>query len=466
MVLAKSFNETNERDSVAAFAARIQGEVIVPGSADYSEARLIWNRVYSRFPDVVVRAVDAIDVVSAVRFARQSDLPIAIRSGSHSLAGFGSANGSVVIDLSGMRNISLDLERREVWVQAGAKAGDLVDAAQEHEMVVPTGDVSTVGIGGLTLGGGIGWLARKYGLTIDSLLAVELVTAEGELITASQEEHEDLFWAVRGGGGNFGVITAFKFRLHPLGTIVGGAIIYPATPELIKQYTDIAAAAPDELTTIAYILHAPPAPFIPADKVGMLSIIITACYAGDLDKGERVVQPLRELGEPIVDMMGPMPYAGLYEITAEARNPTRAATRMMYTDEIEESTLATFLQHMEKAPSPTSMTQIRVLGGQAGRVDANATAYAHRDRTYFLAFIGEWREEGSDDANKDWLTTFWNAVRDFGDGAYVNFVEDEGEGRVRAAYPRETYRRLAEVKQRYDPENVFHINQNVRPRQA
>jgi FAD/FMN-containing dehydrogenase len=311
----------------------------------------------------------------------------------------------------------------------------------------------------------MGFLVRKYGLTIDNLLSVELVTAEGRLIRATRDDHPDLFWALRGGGGNFGVVTAYQYRLQPVGELVfDGGLVLPATADVLRRYVEVAKAAPDELSTTSFVVHAPPAPFMPADKVGSLVLMILACYVGDTADGERAVAPLRELATPIVDLLGPMPYDALYQFTREGTlRGMQHHDRAMYVRNLDEDAASTVIEYMSHTTSPIAMTQIRVLGGAMARVPESATAFAHRDKPVLMALINMWEDPADWSRQHDWTERYYAALWPHGDGVYVNFLGDEGAGRVRDAYPRATYQRLAAIKTRYDPDNVFHLNQNIRP---
>ena len=445
---------------------RIAGEVIDPGHAEYDAVRRVWNKEFVRRPSLVVRPADALDVAQAITNARQRDLPFAIRSGGHSLAGFGSVDGGLVLDLSQLKGVSIDPTTQTAWVQPGVTSEVLAPLAAEHGLGLSTGDAPTVGIGGLTLGGGIGFMVRKYGLTVDSLLSAQVVTANGEVITASEREHADLFWALRGGGGNFGVVTALQFQLRPVGTVLGGAIITPATRENVRAYVDRALAAPDGLTTITFLLKAPPLPFIPAPLHGTMILLILAVYVGDLDDGRRAIAPLAALSPDTVDLTAPMPYPAIFDLT---RGPTVSSHhygRSTFLRSFPDELVDTVIERVAHGTSPLSFAQIRPLGGAFARVPAEATAFAHRDKSYMLTIINDWDGPGAEDGapHRAWVDEFWARVRPFGSGVYVNFLEAAEEARIREAYPGDTYARLAEVKRRYDPENFFRINQNVRPR--
>jgi FAD/FMN-containing dehydrogenase len=332
-------------------------------------------------------------------------------------------------------------------------------------LALPTGDTDTVGLGGLTLGGGMGFLVRKFGLAIDNLISVELVTADGRLIRASADEYPDLFWAVRGGGGNFGVVTAFRFRLAHVGpTITGGGLVVPASAEVLRGYVEAADAAPDELSTISFLMQAPPLPFIPADKVGSLMLMVLACYVGDPAEGQRALAPFRALATPVADLVGEMPYAGLYEFTKPGGvRGLRHHDRAMYVQRFDIDAAEKIMHFMSNMTSPMAMTQIRVLGGEMARVPADATAFVHRDKTALVALINQWQDPAQDELQHDWTERFYTAMWPHGDGVYVNFLGNEGEARVREAYSAATYARLAEVKAKYDPTNFFRLNQNIKP---
>jgi FAD/FMN-containing dehydrogenase len=309
-------------------------------------------------------------------------------------------------------------------------------------------------------------MVRKYGLTIDHLLSVEIVTADGRLVRANADEHPDLFWAVRGGGGNFGIITSLEFKLQPAGTILGGGTFYPAddAAAIIRRAADYAAQAPDELTTMVMVMHAPPLPFIPAEQVGKLAVLVAFCYVGDLAEGERVVAPLRTLSEPIVDMVMPMPYPGMFELTRELALPgRRMGVRSMYLDSLTDDAIETVITHTGEATSPFAMAQLRVLGGAMARVPAERTAFGHRDKPFMLSVVTEWDNPAEDEQQYTWTERFYAALRPHAAGVYVNFLTDEGEARVREAYKAATYERLAAVKAQYDPTNFFRQNQNIKP---
>jgi len=462
--------QTTSVDTMAAatsihdLESRLVGELLRPGDETYDDVRQVQIRTFDARPAIIVRAAYPGDVVEAVRFARAHHWPLAVRSGGHSLGGFSAVDGTITIDLSLMKKVTVDPQRGTARVQAGANSGDIAGPAEAYGFALSTGDTSSVGVGGLTTGGGIGWMARKYGLAIDNLRAVEMVTAEGRLIRASATQHADLFWAVRGGGGNFGIITEFEFQLAPAGSIYGGAIVLPATREVIRGYLDYTPVAPEGLTTIAFMMAAPPAPFIPEELVGQLVVLVGVCFVGDPEEGERALAPLRALAEPLAEAVGAMPYPAMFALTEEASKPHRVSLRSMFSDELPDDAIDAMISSATNATSPMSMVQLRGLGGALAKVPADATAFAHRERKYLVAVIGLWVDETDDGvAHRRWTQELWEELKQYADGVYVNFLEQEGDARIREAYPAGTYDRLVDVKRRYDPENVFRFNQNIKP---
>ena len=443
--------------------ARLAGHLITAGDAGYDEAR---QTLYAtRRPLAVVRAANARDVAAAVTFARDRDLPLAVRSGGHSLAAYSVVDDAVVVDLSRMKRVRVDPQTRIARVQAGATSGDLAGPAHEHDLALSTGDTASVGMGGLTTGGGIGFMVRKHGLAIDSLLSAQVVTADGAIVTASETEHPDLFWAIRGGGGNVGIVTEFTYRLAPVGRVLAGMLLLPASRAVLRGYLDLAAAAPDDLTTIANLQFAPPAPFVPADRVGEPVLAIIVCWTGTVADGDRALAPLRALATPVADTIAEIPYPKIYAYTDHQAAPHGAAIRSMFADDLSDAALDAALAALRDATSPYSLIQFRALGGAMARVSPDATAFAHRERRFFLAIIAIWLDAAEDAApHAAWTNALWQTVRPEGAGVYVNFLEREGPDRVRNAYPPVTYARLAEIKRRYDPGNLFRFNQNVPPR--
>jgi FAD/FMN-containing dehydrogenase len=445
--------------------ARLRGHVIRPGDDRYDRARRVWNAAVDRQPALIVRPRDVAGVVEAVAFARTGDLPLAVRGGGHSPAGYGTVDDGLVLDLSGMKRLEIDADGRTARADAGLTWGEYNAGTHEHGLATPGGDVAAVGIAGLTLSGGMGWLMRKHGMTIDNLLAVDVVTADGQLLTASETENPDLFWALRGGGGNVGIATGFQYRLHPVEAVLGGAIVHAATREGLRAYADATASAPDDLTTITFVAKAPPLPFIPAEAHGTPVHLIIPCYVGDLDAGQRVLAPLRTLAgrTPIADTTGPMPYTSLYDLTAMSAVSRPHAIRNAYLRELTDETIDIVLDFVGRATSPFGLVALRELGGAMARVPVDATAFAHRDKAFYVAADNAWDDEPHPEQHVAWTEAFWRAVAPHTDGAYAGFLGDEGDDRVRAAYPPSTYARLATIKRRYDPDNLFRVNSNVPP---
>jgi FAD/FMN-containing dehydrogenase len=448
--------------SVQALRAELDGQVLAPGDDGYDQARTPFYGGFDLRPQVIVRPTDEAGVARVVALARDSGLELAVRSGGHSPAAHSVSDGGIMLDLSAMKALDLDPEGRTAWAQTGLTAGEYTTAAHAHGLATGFGDTASVGIGGITLSGGVGYLVRKHGLTIDSLLAAELVTADGELVTASEQEHPDLFWAIRGGGGNFGVATRFRYRLHPVGQVFGGMLFLPATPEVIAGLMAESEAAPEELSGIVNVMVAPPIPFVPAEHHGKLIVVAMLVYAGDPDAGERVLAPFRALATPLADMLRPMPYPEIYPPEEEGFHPT-AIGHTMFMDRVDESVAKTILEYLQASDAPIRVTQLRVLGGAMARVPADATAFAHRN-SRIMANVAAFYEGPEDrPARQAWVDEFAAALLQEDGGAYVGFLADEGQTRVQQAYPEATWRRLAEVKRRYDPDNLFRRNHNVPP---
>jgi FAD/FMN-containing dehydrogenase len=467
MALARTpASEPGRPFDFSAFTAGISGTVILPDDPAFATARLGHNRRFEGRPSFIVRAANAADVASTVVFARDHGLEIAVRGGSHSVAGHSTVNGGVIIDLSALKGLYIDPDRRLAWAGAGLTAGEITEAAAAHGLAVPFGDNAHVGIGGLTTGGGIGWLVRKHGLTIDSLVSADVVTADGRLVTASEHENPDLFWAIRGGGGNFGIITRFQYRLHPVDTILGGVLFLPLSHDVVRSIVPIAASAPEELTTIAFVMAAPPAPFVPEEVQGRPSVALMFVYAGDPADGEAAIAPFRAVATPMAELVAPMPYPGIYAFTEEGETPGPWVTRSLFVDTLDEATVDAIVRAHEAPSSPYLMTEIRVLGGAMARVPVDATAFAHRDAPIMLAVINPFEDPAEAPIHEAWTAAYYEAMRHGSVGVYSNFLEDEGDARIREAYPSATYERLAAIKRRYDPTNLFHRNQNIRPTTA
>jgi FAD/FMN-containing dehydrogenase len=443
--------------------AAFDGRVIAPEDARYDQARGVFYGSFDRRPAAIIRPADATEVASVVTLARETGLELAVRSGGHSLAGHSTSDGGIVLDLSAMQGLDIDPRARTAWAQTGMTAGAYTTALGVHGLATGFGDTGSVGIGGLTLGGGVGYLVRKYGLTIDDLLAAELVTADGQLLQVDDQTHPDLFWAIRGGGGNFGVATRFQYRLHEVPTFVGGMLMLPASAELVAEFIALADAAPEELSTIANVMPAPPLPFVPAEQHGKLAVLALLAYAGDTEAGERVLAPFKALATPLVDMVKPMPYPEIYPPEEEDYHPT-AVGHTMFVDTIDRGVADTIMERLQASDATMRVAQLRVLGGAMARVPAEATAFAHR-RSRIMVNLAAFYDGPEDQAVRQaWLDDFAAALRQGDTGAYVGFINDEGEARVHDAYPGSTWERLAAVKGRYDPANLFRRNQNVTPR--
>ncbi len=456
-------SQTPKTPSVVQLGQVLTGEVIGPEDSGYDEARAVFYGM-DRKPAAIVRPTDADEVAYVVSIARDTGTELAVRSGGHSIAGHSVSDGGLVLDLSAMKGMSTDDENKTVWAQTGLTAGELTGALGRHGLAVGFGDTGSVGIGGLTLGGGAGFLSRKFGLTIDSLIAAELVTADGKVTRVDSENHPDLFWAIRGGGGNFGVATGFLFRLQEVGEIVGGMLILPATADNISSFVELAGSAPEELTTIANVMKAPPMPFLPEDLVGRPVLFSILVYAGDVDTGEEVVAPFRGLDTPIVDMVEPGTYAGIYEAEEEEQAPPFTfAVRNLFADDIDKSDGDAILEALETSTAPMAVTQIRVMGGAVARVRDDATAYAHRSRPIMINVASAFADPAERTTHESWVDTLAKTLSGGGEEAYVNFLGDVAEARVRQAYPGGTWDRLREVKRRYDPGNLFRLNQNIPP---
>ena len=454
-------------EQLAAFAAGFGGETIVPGHAEYDRARSRWNGVFDRRPAVIARCRSVEDVREVVRFARQSGLPLAVRGGGHSLAGLSVVDDGVVLDLSAMRDVIVDADARTALVGPGATWADLDAATQVHGLATTGGLISHTGVAGLTLGGGIGWLMRTHGLACDNLIAADLVTASGEVVRASAAEDPELLWGLRGGGGNFGVVTGFEFRLHPVGPLViGGLALFPIDSgrDVLGAYARWADELPDAFTTMAAIVTAPPAPFVPEELVGAKAVAILGCWCGEHEEGETALAPIRELG-PAADAFGPMPYAALQSMLDEgAPWGIRSYTRSGYAAALSEGLVDATVERAGPMPAPFSQIHLHQLGGAVARVGEDDTAFGHRRAAFAYNLAAMWMDPAEDEPQERWDRETAEAFARYETGGvYVNFLGLEGEERVRAAYGDAKYERLARLKARLDPENLFRLNQNVRP---
>ena len=452
---------------IAELKRGVSGQVVQPGDPDYDDARRIWNAMIDKRPALIVRCLSTADVVRAVRFARDGGLTLAVRSGGHNIAGNALCDGGLVIDLSQMKAARVEPGGCRVVIEAGALLSDLDAATQAHGLAVPVGINSTTGLAGLTLGGGFGWLTRKHGMTVDNLEAAEVVTAAGEVVRTSPGEHPDLFWAIRGGGGNFGVVTRFEFRLHPVGPeVLSGLIVYPLREgkAVLQQYRAFAAKAPDELSVWAVVRKAPPLPFLPAAAHGTEIIALALCHAGDPARGEALVAPLHTLGTVLGAHVGVQPYAAWQQafdplLAPGARNYWKSHNFTALDDKL----LDAIIDYSGKLPSPHCEIFIGAIGGAAARTAPAATAYAHRDARFVMNVHGRWDDAADDARCIRWAREFFDAAAPYATGGvYVNFLTaDEGD-RVRNAYGA-NYERLVRVKRQYDPGNLFSVNQNIRP---
>jgi FAD/FMN-containing dehydrogenase len=445
-------------------APAIRGELITPDSPAYDQARRTYNGMIDRYPGLIVRAADDSDVISTVRFAKERTLPLSIRGGGHNVAGFGTNDGGVVLDLSLMRNVRVDPRRRTARAGGGATWGDMDHAGYAFGLATPGGVLSTTGIGGLTLGGGFGYLTRRYGLSADNLLSADVVTADGELMTASADENPDLFWAIRGGGGNFGVVTSFEFQMHPVGIVYGGPIFFPveASAQVLRFYRDFIANAPREISAFFAYHVAPPAPFIPEELHGHTACAIVVCYTGPLELAEEAVRPIREAGPVALDLMGPIPYPALNSLF-DALLPAglQHYWKADFDNELTDEAIRIHAEYGARVPNFMSLMHLYPLDGAVQDVPKDGTAFSHRDVKFAHIIAGIDSEPANMPAHRDWVRSYWSALHtESAGGAYLNFLMDEGRDRIRATY-RDNYSRLLDLKRTYDPDNTFRINQNI-----
>ncbi len=437
----------------------LHGTLVVPGGVDYERARRVWNGAINKFPACIVRCVDLNDVVHAVLFAHEQQLLVAVRGGGHSIAGHSVCDGGIVIDLSGMKGIQVDPLRQKVQAQAGLTLGEFVHGTQVFGLATTTGTVAGTGLAGLTLGGGLGWFMGKYGLTIDNLLSVEMVAADGQVLEVSTTQHPDLFWAVRGGGGNFGIVTSFEFRLHLVGLVLAGKVVFPITRarEVLRFYREYTAQAPAELTAYVSLLTTP---------AGLPAIAINLCYCGSLDEGERLVEPIRRLGTPLVDLIRPQSYLKLIsQADAGAPNGRHYYERARTLKGLTDGAIEMIAEHGARQTSPDSIILIQHVHGAACRVDPTETAFALREESYVVSVLAgcEMDEGDQGEQHRAWVHTVWEGLQPFAyRGVYCNFLGEEGTERVRAAYG-VNYERLVALKNNYDPTNFFRLNQNIKP---
>jgi hypothetical protein len=453
--------------AVDALQARLRGHLIRPGDADYEDARRVHNGMIDRYPQLIARCRDVADVMASVDFGRDHGLAVAIRSGGHNAAGLGTVDDGLVIDLSPMKGIDVDAGARTVRVEAGCTWGDVDHATHAFGLATPSGFVSTTGVGGLTLGGGIGHLSRSHGLTIDSLLSADLVLADGRAVTADAVENPDLFWAIRGGGGNYGVVTSFVFRLHPVSTVIAGPMMWPIddAAEVLRWFRDFLPNAPEDLSGWFAFLNVPPGAPFPEDLWETTVAAIMWCYTGPPDDAEVRFEPVRTgLGTPIVDLVGPMPYPALQSMF-DPLLPAgiQSYWRADFLRELSDEAIARHVEHGSRLPTLLSTMHIYPMDGAVRRVSRTGTAFSYRDTGWAEVIVGFDMDPANADLIRDWTIAYWEALHPFAEsGAYLNFMMDEGEDRIRATY-RDNYDRLATVKRRYDPSNLFHVNQNIPP---
>jgi hypothetical protein len=456
-----------DEDAVQGFMTGMRGEVLRPGVEGYDAARRIWNGMFDRRPALIARCIGVADVIASVNFARDNNVPVAVRGGGHSLPGQSVCDDGLMLDLSLMNGVRVDPVTRTVRAEGGCLWGAVDHETAAFGLATVGGTVSHTGIGGLTLGGGFGWLGRKYGFVVDNLLSVDIVTADGRFLTVNADEHSDLFWGVRGGGGNFGVITSFEYRLHDVGPIVlAGMALFPADRgvEIVRAYRDIMIAAPDELTLAVVYLSAPPAPFVPPEAVGAPMIGIMGCYAGGIEDGQRAVEPVRALG-PIVDLIGPMPYTVLQTMIDEG-NPhgIQYYNKAHYLTELSDEAIDVFIAQGAGKTAPMSYMLLFPFGGATVRSVGGETAMGNRETRYIFVLISAWSDPGESERHITWTRDVWSALQPFSTGSiYVNDLNDDPPDAVRTAYESATYRRLVDVKNKYDPGNLFRLNQNIKP---
>jgi FAD/FMN-containing dehydrogenase len=460
------FQPALDQEATHHLRATLSGRLLSWHDGDYENARKVWNGMIDRYPALIVRCMDATDVIAAVTFARDQGMAVAVRSRGHSFAGHSTIDGGILIDLSPMKAITIDRRRRIARIEPGLTWGEVARATHAYDLGLTSGDMASVGVGGLMLGGGIGWMVRKYGLAIDHLRAVELVTASGGILRASERAHPELFWGLRGGGGNFGVATAFEVELHPVGTVLGGAVFYEASEaeRILHGYVHHATEAPDELSTQAMLMAAPPAAFIPQALQGRPIVAILVCYVGDLAQGERVVDPLRRLATPIADLVGPMAYAALFDLTQVGTiRGLEQHVRSLFLQTLSSEVLHTLTEETLATMTPETIVQIRVLGGAMGRVSVDATAFAHRAAQAMVIITNFGPPSDNAEGRSARTEHVWKALQPYAEGVYVNLLAEEGEQRIHEAYPPATYARLEALKNRYDPTNFFRMNKNINP---
>ena len=454
-------------ESIEALKATVRGEVLLSDSAGYDEARSIWNAMIDKRPAVIIRCTGVADVIAAVNYGRNQGLVIAVHGGGHNIAGNAVCDDGLMIDLSLMNSVHVDPATKRAYVGPGATLGDVDHETAVHGLATPTGINSTTGIAGLTLGGGFGWLSRRYGLTVDNVVSMEVVTAEGKRVRASNDENTDLFWALRGGGGNFGIVTLFEYQLHKVGpNILAGLMVFPGADakSILTQYRDLAPTMPEELSVWVVTRGAPPLPFLPESVHGTHVVILAFCYTGDPIEGERLIAPLRDFGRAHGEHVGVMPFTAWQQafdplLTPGARNYWKSHN---FT-ELKDDLLDTTIEYATNLPSPHCEIYVAQLGCATSRVPADAMAYGNRDALYVMNVHGRWEDAADDETCIEWSRNFFNAAAPYATGGvYVNFMTEEETNRVANAFG-PNHQRLAGIKAKYDPKNLFRLNQNIKP---
>lgn len=449
------------------FGKALRGEIILPEDDEYNKARSVWNGMIDKHPAMIVRCAGAADVITAVNFARKNGIPISVRGGGHNVAGNALCDGGMVIDLSRMKAIWVDPATGHARAEGGVSWGEFDHETQIYGLATTGGIVSTTGIAGFTLGGGIGWLMRKYGLACDNLISADVITAEGRFLKANEEQNQDLFWGVRGGGGNFGIVTSFKYHLHPVGPVMAGRIIYAfeKARDVLKFYRNYIADAPNELSTMVAFMTAASTPSLPASLHGRPAVSVIVCYTGPPKSGEKILRPLRKAFVPEIDSIRVMPYTELQSMfDGEAPWGLKNYWKSEYLAEISDGVIEPIIEYASRISSPLSQIHIQHLQGAVGRVGEAETAFSHRNSAFVMNIVSKWHNDIESEKHIQWTRELAAVMTPFATGGvYVNFLGDEGDDRVRAAYGPEKYRRLSEVKKKYDPENFFRLNQNIRP---
>lgn len=446
---------------------KVQGKVIVPDDPDYEESRQIWNAMIDKHPAAIVQCSDASDVLEALNYAKANKLEISVRGAGHNIAGNSICDNGLMIDLSTMKRVQVDPEKQRVQVEPGVTLGDLDAAVQEHGLATPVGINSTTGISGLTLGGGFGWLTRKYGMTIDNLISAKVITADGRQLTASEDDNADLFWAIRGGGGNFGIITEFEFQLHSVGPeILAGLMVFPfeQAKQILTQYREFVETAPEDLNVWVVLRKAPPLPFLPEDVHDKEVVVLAMFYTGEIKEGEQLIAPLRSFGDAHGEHIGAQPYTAWQQAFDPLLTPgQRNYWKSHNFTELSDGAIEQLISYAGKLPTSQCEIFIGLLAGAPNRIDSNAMAYSSRDAKFVLNVHGRWEEESDDEKAISWAREFFKATKPFASaGVYVNFMTAEEGERVSDAYS-VNYQRLVEIKRKYDPQNIFHLNQNIKP---